>query len=735
MSASLFSPARARVSVLAHSDSHDVSLAICDALRRAGADAHIDTPDPSDAAIVVILSPGILVSGMTLPQPEEFPNSRLVPVSVGGLDQEQIPAALAVLNWIPWHAERAAIALGSVLMACTTDLESYRMGEALLARAEGWDIAGRQAVDLIGKRKQLSASEAALARSGISRSPVLVDFLQASLRETRRLQGRAIRRLAFRVGLTVALVTSAVVVGNQVASMRERSTLEVVASADDVALYPYVNAVKLAALLEAQSEMGDKPSSGTIDRLTGMLSQPWPRSGVFSSPDGKVINDSAPQDDGDVFIIDGGGTIWRIAAGNSTATKVARALDGPGYFLAVDNGAKVFAAADQSKLVILRGSTRSEVTISEAITGLRMDATGGQLAVSVAEGVRLVDMNASSLSPGRLFVNILTSAFVNGRLIGLQRDGKSLDLVDLATGNILRRYADPTGPLSEAAIGPSGDVVVQSADGSLLAAKPDTNLVSTGLWVPDLLNSIAISKTGELLYTPKGWTTRVFDLRRAIPLAEVCRESSALALRLSFDGNWLGCNYGAAELVWNLADIRPVVDSAQVPRMRVAAGDKAASILPSGPLEVSVGGSTHIWDLTGSKARASATKESLSKRIQLHGQLTTLALTPDGSALAVGSSAGEMLVADLAGGELNAVTTWASPDGSPVQAISLSGKEATIVTSTATWRIPVCVQCSQSLDKLVGAVHDRLLPCYPADIRTSVPERLLAKLDVHLCQE
>jgi hypothetical protein len=735
LSTSPSSPPRFRVGVLADPDSEDASLSICNALRRSGADVHVGRPERSDAAIVIVLSAGLLASGTTLPEPSQFPDCRLVPVSFGDVDQARIPTGLAELNWILWHTDRASLALDSVLTACMTDLESYRTGQAVLARAEGWEIAGRRSVDLIGNRKQLAATETALARSGISTSALLVNYLQASVRETRRLRLRAIRRLAFRVALAVALIAGGLVVAKQIGYMRERSTLEAVASLDDVDLYPQANAIKLAALVLVQSEAGDRPSSATIDRLTGMLSEPWPRSSIYTSPDDKGTNDAVPQDDGGIFTIDGGGTIWHAAIGAAIPTRVIRAMEGPGYFLAIDAAANVFAAADKSKLVMLRSSTRSETAIPDTITGLRLGAQGDQLAVSVADGVRLIDLNTSPLNAGKLYTNVLASAFVGGRLIGLQRTGKQLDLFDLATGNTLRTYPDPTGPLSVAAIGPSGDVAVQAADGSLLAAKPGADLTSTGLWVPDLLNSIEITGAGQLLYTPKGWTTQVFDLRRGIPLANVCRESSALSLRLSPDGIWAVCSYGAQKYVWNLDDIRPVTSGGEpVPQTRVAVGTLSARILSSGPLEVSVDDTTRTWDLTGSQVRAGASSDPLPTGLQLAGQLTTLAITADGGSLAVGSSAGEMVLADLNGGELRAATTWSSPDGSPVQAITLTETEATITTSTATWRIPTCAGCTRNLGKLVLAVHNRQLPCYPADFSQSVPARLLTELDVQLCQ-
>ena len=286
-------PAGLRVCVFADSDAEDASLPICNALQRVGATVHLGQPEFQDAAIVVVLSAGLLASGATLPDPGQFPDARLVPVTYHALDATLVPAGVAELNWISWHEDGVEAALHSVLTACTTDLESYRTAQAVLARAEGWEIAGRRQADLIGDRKRLATTESALARSGIAPSSLLVNYLQASAQEAGRLRRRALRRFVLRAVLAIALVSGGLVVANQVGYMRDRSNLELVASLDDIHLYPFANSITLAALVLAQTEQGDTPSSGTIDELTGMLSSPWPRATTFTSPDGFGINDVA----------------------------------------------------------------------------------------------------------------------------------------------------------------------------------------------------------------------------------------------------------------------------------------------------------------------------------------------------------------------------------------------------------------------------------------------------------
>lgn len=286
-----------------------------------------------------------------------------MPISFHAVDATRVPAGLAELNWISWHEDGVGTALQSVLMAVTTDLASYRTGQAVLARAEGWEIAGRRRADLIGDRKQLAITENALARSGIAASPLLVNYLQASAQETRRLRRRAFRQFGLRASLAIALVSGGLVVANQVGYMRDRSNLELVASLDDVNVFPSVNSIKLAALVLAQVEQGDTPSSATVDELTGMLADPWPRSTTYTSPDGFGTNDLVPEDDGGAFSVDGGGTIWHSTSGASAPTRVVKAFDSAGYFLAVGGAGSVVAAADAHSVVVVHGPARSEITI------------------------------------------------------------------------------------------------------------------------------------------------------------------------------------------------------------------------------------------------------------------------------------------------------------------------------------------------------------------------------------
>lgn len=725
-----------RVCVVAHPDEEDVSLAICAALQRSGATVRYGQWDREDAAIVVVLSAALLASDLSLPEPVKIPDARLVPVTADPVDAGAVPAALAALNWIPWHPENPAQSLNAVVLACTTDLASYRVAQALLARAEGWEIAGRRSSDLIVGSQGLRESAAAVQRIGVAPASILTEFLTASRVETRKQARRNIGRSVLWSALAIGLAAGGTVVADQISYMKDRSKLELVASTDTSAQFPAVNAVKIAGLIVVMAEHGDMPSDPVVDRLTMMLSEPWPHARYSDSPNGKAVNDTVVGDDGSVLWIDGGGELWHTDLTGERVAKLGSLLDAPGYYLAADSAADVVAAADLHTLAILRSGIRTELNIAEEIGGLAIDPQGTQLVVAVPDGVRLLDLTVRQPPQGEVLTGIMTTAFDDGDVLGLRRSDDSLQLVSLPDGAVRRSYSDPTGPLSSVAIGPAGRIVVQGDDGQLWATSTGDDLTPTGIRVPDLLASMVITPGNELLYSPVGWNTHVFDLVTGRPLADTCREATARDLAISPNGRWLICGYVSDFALWNLDEIRPAQSSANPePQRSDSEGELSARISTEGSLAVTLHGEQRLWDLTGSGARSGTATDVVPPALQLLGKLTAVSVIASSDVLAIGSSSGEVVVVDVhQDGNLRPTTRWASPDGSPISSISLTDGRATISTTTATWRIPACTECSVNLAKLVSTVRARQLACYPEDISKMIPERILSELGVNLCE-
>lgn len=727
------------MSVVGHPDDEAVSLAICGALQRSHAFVRYGEWNHTDAAIVVVLSRALLGSGISVPSASEVPDARLVPVVVAGVEDSEVPADLASLNWIQWRPDDPAHALRLVVEACSTDLHTYRVVQALAARAEGWELAGRLSADLISDRRLLSDAAGAFEHLGGERAfPLLGEFLSASRVETRRQHWRRIRSATVRSLYGIGIAVGAIYLADWIGYAQDRSKLELVAAAPIADGLPAVNSVKLAALILVMSGHGDTPPDSTVDKLIGMLSDPWAYARFQVSPDGMPVNDTAVDEDGFVRWIDGAGVLWGSDADRTRTSRYDSILDSPGYYLSTSDGAEVVVVADEHRVVVVHGGERSEVSLTETVQGVDVSGNGTHLVVRVADGVRVFDLNEDMISGGEMRDGVLATAFVEDDVRMLRRnDGGRLELSSLMDGAPQRTFPDVTGPLSAAAMGGDGWVVVQGADGQLWSAADGADLQPTGVRVPDLLTSMTITPRNEVLYTPAGHHTRVYDLKRGIPLAETCREDTARDLTLSPDGRWLVCGYVSDFALWNLDEIRPVTDAGTVrEQSQVTGGALSALITAEGQLEITVGGETRRWDLVGSARRHGGTSDPCPAALQLAGELTTLAVTATGDALAVGTTAGDVVVADVhESGTLRSTARWTSPDGSPVQAIAMADGTATITTATATWEIPFCQGCSEDLAALVSAVTNRQLACYPEDIGVPIPARILKDLGVSICED
>lgn len=728
------------VSVIAHPDDEAVGLAICAGLQRAGVFVRYGEWTRSDAAVVVVLSPAILAAGLSLPSMSEIPDARLVPVLAAQVDDHAVPADLASLNWIHWSADDPRSALELVVEACSTDLHSYRVAQALVARAEGWDLAGRQAADLISNRRQLHDSVDALRHlRGDTSFPLLGEYMAASRIATRTQTRRAISRGIFRAFFAIGIAIGAVSVLDWIGYAQDRSKLELVASTPIADGLPAVNAVKLAALIVVMTGHGDTPPESTVDKLIGMLSDPWAHARFQVSPDGMPINDTAVDDDGFVRWIDGGGVLWGSDADRTRTSRYERILDSPGYYLSTSDGAEVVVVADEHRVVVVRAGERSELSLTDPVHGVDVSGNGTHLVVRVADGVRIFDLGEDVISGGEKHDGVLATAFVEGDVRMLRRsDDGVLELSSMVGDVPLRTFPDVSGPLSTAAMGGDGWVVVHGADGQLWAAADGAEIAPTGVRVPDLLASMTITSRNELLYTPVGYHTRVFDLIRGIPLAETCREDTAQDLTLSPDGRWLVCGYVSDFALWNLDEIRPVAgpDGAGQQQNQIVGGPLAARITMAGQLEVTQNGAAHLWDLSGADTRTGGLTASTPTALRLVGHLSAVAVTATSDAVAVGTTAGDVVVADVHDdGSLRSTARWTAPDQSPVVNIALTGGRATITTTTATWEVPFCQGCSENLGALVAAVTERQLACYPEDIGVPIPARILTELGVSICED
>lgn len=725
------------VCVVSHDDEAGIAEEIVLGLAKVGFQPRRGLPTIGDRAIVVVLSESMVRSGFPALDPEDLPGARLVPVAVGRIDAAGVPDYLATLNWIPWQAERFAEALGSVAQACRSDVDDYRAWQSLLARAEGWKAAGCDRADLVADRRQLAQLNqqwVVVPQRSRTAFPVMGEFLAASSAETSLRHRRRIRRRVVWVVVISLLMAAVVQVETLAQYLRDRQKLDALAlTVTDQSPFASVQALKLMSLAILREQHDEAPDRELIRLLTGFMSQPWPKRTWFMAPDGTAVVGVAMGLDGAALWGSGGGMVWEVDAVDR-ATR--RGAPGVGQIFRLDatGDLATWAAGGPEGVVVERSGqqTRFDATVGGG-GDLVLARDASLLAVSADTSVRVWELGDNSAvelpeyKPGSL----LGIGRVDDTIAALDRVGGRLELRDLRTGEIVRRYPDVASELAIGAVGPKGQVAVAGKDGRLWVASGG-EIRPIAMRTTDLLASLAVTSTGLVLATPKGGITEVIDLETGAPRGAICRDFTARWLRLSADHRTVICSNGAGWNTYSLNPYVPVGRGAESVGARSVTVDGMSVSIEDGVLYLTTPEGERRLSVAGRRPAGAASVPHL----QVVGDLQTVTLAPSGRNVAFGSETGSVVVADIVAlDDIRPVLQWQSPDGSPVQVLAFDGEDLVITTTTATWRTPACAGCAVDLAVLKRAFRSRMPLCYPTVDRELVPLSVQRELGVLACEE
>ena len=711
------------VVVTAHPSDALVATDIEVGLKKLGITARLGDPEPTDTALVVVLSPAL--SQERLLEMALIEDARLVPVVARPVDASTVPSVLASLNWIPWLPDQRGQTVRMIASACLTDLPQYRATQSLLARAEGWVAAGRLPQDTIKTPRALKQARKDAADSGLERTPpVVVEFLARSEAATRAtLIRRWLRGLAWFV-ISALLVAASIRVWGSLEYIRERHRLDLLASSLMETPFPNVQMMKLAALMTINLDHGERPSAEVSDMVLGLMVEPSPTQRFVLSPDAMFINGTAIDDEGNMLWGDGAGGIWKMAKGASTPVRIAEGvtpmLD---YFAAVPDGS-VWAAAGYEEVVVQRDGVRQALAVA-GISGLILSPDGSVLGIDTEHGFEVWDLAATPQRILRTFPEqVLGYGVLADQLTTVIRGDGTIRVVAAASGEVIRELPDIANDMSTAAVGRAGQVVVQGLDHRLWLSDGD-RFESTGIPVDDLLSGLAITEQGVLLHANNGGVVQLTDLSSLRPRGTVCTSASVVGLTTSPDGTWVICDYGADNEAWDLGRVLPrPPDATAQATLTAAAGGVAASVAGRDITITKSGQASHTLSIP----------ELVSSGWSRGGTASTVALSTDGLGLAVGSDFGDVVLLDVTiAGELRGAMAWSSPDGSPVLGIELEAQQAAVHTTTGTWAIPACVGCSGDPDLLLDVVRTHLMPCYGSGTEDLVGPRAVERLGIVTC--
>lgn len=239
----------------------------------------------------------------------------------------------------------------------------------------------------------------------------------------------------------------------------------------------------------------------------------------------------------------------------------------------------------------------------------------------------------------------------------------------------------------------------------------------TGITVPHLLTGLLWTTGNRLAVSSQDRRGEVYYLPRGELLGGICREATRLAEVIPGAGSdVVACESPGGTSFWRLP---------AGPLGRLAGESSAQSAAAAG---VSVRARGSQIEVTGPGRAASGWFAPLA------GEITAVAVSPDGSQVIAGDSAGNVGVVDPTAAGSRLVTVWRSPDNAPVVAVGWSGGPVASTGSGQTWRVPDCGDCGTDAG-LIGAYRARASGCFSTRQAQYLSDRTMALLGLRRCGE
>ncbi|MDS1116014.1 WD40 repeat domain-containing protein [Gordonia westfalica] len=696
-------------------------------------------------AAIVAISPALIADRELLDTLRSWDGTRLVPVRVAPVGAGEVPAFLRELNWILWDTADIGARNSSLLTALHFDLGRYRDAQGLEAQAAAWVAADRDPHYLIADRKAIADGTPAGA------SAQLAEYLAASERASRREWWKRNGRWVFRGVALLGVIAIAVTGWRTVENLKSANTLAgTLLSVDDSADRADLQALKLGGLIDQQAANGRAVPDSTYGVLMQAMSHPWDL-GVLGYTRNAAINGFVVGDDPTVAIsADGEGTLVRWDLSTGAMTDRRRLTDSSLYLVDATPDGRIAAtyAADNTLRITEVSSGATVNAPASNVAHLQISDSGTTMAYHGSETLTRLTVPSGARQPVTRMVGSYDAVYdlqggPGDTVWALAEEDGDLVAINAASGAVAHRSALPTGKIYDAAISPSGkQLVAVGDDGQLWMAPVGGRFTPTGLAAPRSVSTLVLDNRGRVLLSAPVSGPQVVDTVDGAT-SRVCGSVSTVDdFSLSTDGNSVICS---ARGVGVLADLTEVTSAPRPPALNVQSSRSAAAGLASvrladdGVVHV-VNGSTRV-DLRPSStsvvAQSGQALPWIPGTIFGEGRPTAVALTPDGSTVAIGTSAGVVTEIDLpADGSIAFAGRW-RPHNRPITSIAWQGTNQlwTEAHNGTWWRGPSCAGCGTSIDVLFQRIRDRQWVCYPAETRDIFTDRTRSTFALKPCAD
>ena len=665
----------------------------------------------------------------------------VVPVGSHGVDRLLLPKHLNELNWV-FVDDDPEMLVPRTYAAVHTNLGRYRDSRNVRAQAARWLDADRSADflldDVRDARRQSFIAQSSVQSAADALPSFAMEFLVASLRHAKRLRRARIWSVGWRVlalaGVAVAVVIAVFAIGELRTASRNSVVLLATGALNDGR--PDITAIKTLALVARTEQV--LPTDMRYRLVADSLSRHWAK-GVLGATYRMGMNElEVLADAPTVRGVDAFGHLaqWNLDTGDTTWIR--SISDDPLYYFATTPTGDIALAADSSVL-------RAIDTDSWAIEDDKVE--GGIEAVELSDdgAVALVagpsgklwsyDLGAARLSKAKLVGEwdaILAMESGPDTVFALVVSDDRLQLVD-QSGAILSESVIGD-PVESAAMGPRAEFIALVLDGRLWTAGRELALTSTGVLLPGIPTSLAVTQDELVIVGDRSAGTRLVDPASGLVLGELCEVSGAAwDLVVAENQNDVLCWATSMWVHDSIDELRPIAKAAEVPTPILEVASTEGTIVAlavRGELLVITpnGHRPYAVDGLGILATELDVNNSVDVVDVLPGYVLgatdvpiTVAVNDSGTTGAVGFRDGVVVEFDvLASGSSVLVSHYTLPSHAPVRSVSWSAAGELLATdeSGMVWTRPSCAGCF-ARGIAIEKIQARLWPCY---LSTSLQE-------------
>src|SRR5947209_3931074 len=658
-------------------------------------------------AFVFVLSPDSAESkvcgdelGIALEQ-----NKRIVPLLRRPPDGQEVPGALAELNWIFFRDEDGFDEpIHALVEALETDLDRVRLHTRLLVRARDWQERDRDPSRLL-RGADLREAEAFISQAEARPEPTALqrEYLAASRQLATRRQRLLLGGVSLALVISLALAALAYIErGTAIANQKTAKSRELAALATlQLPLDPQIS----LALALAANHVGDTSQAGAAllraafdDQLIATLQgHDGPVYAANYSPEGRRVVGAGGDGTGRVWDLDRRARAQVLTGHRGRVTAAAFSPDGRRVLSAGQDGTvRVWDLEHPGASRVLTGHRGG-------VEGAAYSPDGGRVVSAGDDGTVRV-WNLEHPAANRVLTGargrVLAAAFSpDGHRVVGAGDDAVVRVWDLARpGSAPRLLAGHQGSVQGAAFSPDGRRVVSAGyDGTVRIwdlEHGDSTRVLAGH--QGSAYSAAFSPDGKRVASAGGdGAIRIWDLDQGARTRVLAgHQGRVYAAAFSPDGHRVVSGATDATVrVWDL-------DRSSL--LRVLTGHRgsvyAAAFAPDGHRLVSAGadGTVRVWDL----AHPAADRVLTGHR----GSSNAAAFSPDGHRIVSAGFDGTVRIWDLDHPAANRVLTG-HRGGVEAAAFSPDGRRVVSGGHDRTVRVVTCTVCRPLAQVLAEAQH------------------------------